>query len=292
MFNSNENEDNVKRMTVLLSVILILSITAVSCGGEETDQVNQDITEETIQQDTGDLMFTVNGEDFVRSGFISMDGWHITFRHLYVTITDITAYKSHPPYDPHSGGDIVATTQVELDGVFTIDLAEGDENTEPIIIGTLDDVPTGHYNAITWSMVPSAEGSSRGYTIYLDAQAEKGDQSYNVRLGFETGYRYAAGDYVGDMRKGFVNTGVPGELEMTFHFDHIFGDIDQPADCDLNMMAIGFEPFAALMQEGTVEEDLATLERKLPRETYTKLLEVLTTLGHTGEGHCHCTVIQ
>lgn len=284
-----------KKKSILLSALLVLSIAAVSCGGEEADQVQQveqDITEETIQQDTGDLMFTVNGEDFVRSGFVSSDGWHITFRHLYITVTDITAYKSHPPYDPHSGGEIVATTLVELDGIFTVDLAEGDGNTEPILIGTLEGVPTGHYNALTWSMVPSTEGSSEGYTIYLDAQAEKGDQSYNVFLGFETGYRYSAGDFVGDVRKGFVNRGVPGELEMTFHFDHIFGDIDQPADCDLNMMAIGFEPFAALMGEGTVEEDLATLEQKLPQETYAKLLEVLTTLGHTGEGHCHCTVIQ
>ncbi len=272
--------------------MLLLSLTAISCGGEEADQVEQETTEETIQENTGDLRFIANGEDFVRSGFISSDGWHITFRHLYVTITDITAYKTDPSYDPHSGDEIIGNIVVELNGVFTIDLAEDDENTEPILIGSLDDVPTGHYNAISWSMVPSIDGPSEGYSIYIDAQAEKGNQSYNVRLGFETGYRYSAGDYVGDVRKGFVNAGVPGELEMTFHFDHIFGDIDQPAECDLNMMAIGFEPFAALMGEGTVEEDLTTLERKLPEETYAKLLEVLTTLGHTGEGHCYCTVIQ
>ena len=281
-----------KRMTILLSAILVLSIAAVSCGKEEADQAEQEITEETIQEDTGELRITANGEDFVRSGFVSSDGWHITFRHLYVTITDITAYKTDPPYDPHSGSEIIGNTLVELNGVFTIDLAGGDENAEPILIGTINDIPAGHYNAISWSMVPSTEGSSRGYTIYLDAQAEKGNQSYNVFLGFETGYRYSAGDFVGDVRKGFVYVGEPGELEMTFHFDHIFGDIDQPADCDLNMIAIGFEPFAELMGEGTVEEDLATLEKKLPQETYAKLLEVLTTLGHTGEGHCHCTVIQ
>lgn len=284
-----------KRMKIPASGLMILSISALSCGGEDTDQYNQveqDITEETIQENTGDLIFTVNGEDFVRSGFVSSDGWLITFRHLYVTITDITAYKSHPPYDPHSGNKIEATTVVELDGVFTIDLAGSEGNTEPVFIGTLEDVPTGHYNAITWSMVPATAGPSRGYTIYLDAQAEKGDQSYNVFLGFESGYRYSAGDFVGDVRKGFVNEGVPGELEMTFHFDHIFGDIEQPADCELNMMATGFEPFAELMQEGTVQEDLRTLERRLPVETYAKLIEVLPTLGHTGEGHCHCTVIQ
>ncbi|MCK4806293.1 MAG: DUF4382 domain-containing protein [Candidatus Aegiribacteria sp.] len=280
-----------RRMAIILTTMLVLSMTAVSCGREEADQAGQEITDENIQEDTGELRITANGEDFVRSGFVSLDGWHITFRHLYVTITDIAAYKTDPPYDPHSGSVIVGNTLVELNGVFTIDLAGGDENAEPIVLGTLDDVPAGHYNAISWSMVPSTEGPSEGYTIYLDAQAEKGMESYNVRLGFETGYRYSAGDFVGDVRKGFVNVGAPGELEMTFHFDHIFGDIEQPVDCDLNMMAVGFEPFAELMQEGTVEENLATLEGKLPGETYTELLEVLSTLGHTGEGHCHCTVI-
>ena len=284
-----------KIVTILSSATLLLSLTAVSCGGEEADQVEQvqqETIEETIQEETGDLRFIANGEDFVRSGFVSSDGWHITFRHLYVTITDVTAYKTDPPYDPHSGEEIVGNTVVELDGVFTVDLAGGDENAEPIQLGTLEDVPAGHYNAISWSMVPAVEGPSEGYSIYIDAQAEKGNQSYNVRLGFETSYMYSAGDFVGDVRKGFVNVGEPGELEMTFHFDHIFGDVEQPATCELNMMALGFQPFAELMGEGTVEEDLSTLERKFPEETFAKLLEALTTLGHTGEGHCHCTVTQ
>ncbi|MEA3266297.1 MAG: DUF4382 domain-containing protein, partial [Candidatus Fermentibacteria bacterium] len=240
----------------------------------------------------GDLVFAANGEDFVRSGFVSSDGWLITFRHVYVTITDIAAYQTDPPYDPHTGGEILGDVVVELAGVHTIDLAEGDENAEPVLVGVLEDVPAGHYNALSWNMVTAEEGPSQGYSIYIDAQAEKGDQSYNVFLGFEHGYSYSAGEFVGDERKGFVTAEEGGDLEMTFHFDHIFGDFDEPADCDLNMMAIGFEPFAELMQEGTVSEDLTTLSENLSEETFAELLEVLPTLGHTGEGHCHCTVIQ
>lgn len=281
-----------KRMRIILFAMLVLSITALSCGGEEVDQTEQGTADETTREDSGELSITANGEDFVSSGFVSSDGWHITFRHLYVTIKDVTAYKTDPPYDPHSGEEIIGNTMVELNGVFTIDLAEGDENAEPILVGILENVPSGHYNAISWSMVPSTEGPSEGYSIYIDAQAEKGRDSYIVRLGFETGFQYSAGEFVGDERKGFVRAVEPGELEMTFHFDHIFGDIEQSADCDLNMMAVGFEPFAELMQEGTVEEDLASLEKRLPGETYAKLLAALSTLGHTGEGHCHCTVIQ
>ncbi len=281
-----------KGTAVLASAWLVLGLTFVSCGADEAGQDAQEITDDIQQEVVGELGFTANGEDFVRSGFVSNDGWHITFRHLYVTITDVTAYQTDPPYDPHSGSEIIGDVMVELNGVFTVDLAEGDDNAEPILLGILEDVPAGHYNAISWSMIPCEEGPSKGYSVYIDAQAEKGNQSYNVSFGFETGYRYSAGEFVGDTRKGFVTPGESSELEMTFHFDHIFGDIDQPADCDLNMMAIGFEPFAALMQEGTVQENLASLSEKLPEETYTKLLEVLCTLGHTGEGHCYCTIIQ
>ena len=276
------------RKTVVLASILLIAGLTLACGAEEAVQNTREVEGEV----TGELGFTANGEDFVRSGFVSSDGWHITFRHVYVTITDVTAYQTDPPYDPHTGEEIISDILVELDGVFTVDLAEGDEDAEPVLVGILESVPTGHYNALSWSMVPAAEGASQGYTVYIDAQAEKGDQSYNVFLGFEESYRYNAGEYVGDVRKGFVTEEEAGDLEMTFHFDHIFGDIDQPADSDLNMMAIGFEPFAELMHEGTVFEDLLTLFENLPEETFTKLQEVLPTLGHTGEGHCHCTVIQ
>jgi len=280
-----------KRAVILVSKLFALGLVFGSCGAGEAD-INAEETTVDVQEVTGDLAFAANGEDFVRTGFVSSDGWHITFRHVYVTITDVAAYQTNPPYDPHTGEEIVGDVQVELAGIFTIDLAEGDENAEPVLMGILEDVPAGHYNALSWSMIPAEEGPSQGYTIYIDAQAEKEDQSYNVILGFENGYRYAAGEFVGDERKGFVTADAAGDLEMTFHFDHIFGDIEQPADCNLNMMAIGFEPFAELMHEGTVFEDLVTLFENLPEETFTRLQEVLPTLGHTGEGHCHCTVIQ
>lgn len=281
------------RTTVtLLSTALIIDLAFASCSTDGTDNNTEEITVESPQEVIGDLEFVANGEDFVRAGFVSSDGWHITFRHVYVTITDVTAYQTDPPYDPHTGEEIVGDIQVELAGVFTIDLAEGNEIADPLLVGILEDVPSGHYNALSWSMVPAEEGPAQGYSILIDAQAEKGDDSYNVFLGFENGYRYAAGEFVGDERIGFVTSESAGDLEMTFHFDHIFGDIEQPADCDLNMMAIGFEPFAELMQEGTVSEDLASLSENLPEETYTKLLGALSTLGHTGEGHCHCTIIQ
>jgi len=280
-----------RSITTLAATILILSL-VVSCGSGEADRDVSRVTADDQPEAAGELRINTNGEDFVRSGFVSSDGWHITFRHFYVTLTDITVYQTDPPYDPHSGEEIEGIVRIPLDGTFTLDLAEGDESAEPLLTGTLDNVPAGHYNAMSWTMIPSVEGPSEGYSIYIDAQAEKGDQSYNVRLGFEESFSYRAGEYIGDERKGFVNPGGSDELEITFHVDHLFGDIEQPEDCELNVTALGFAPFAELMQEGTVEEDLASLSEKMPEETYTRLKEILPTLGHSGEGHCYCTVIQ
>ena len=285
------------RMALLFGCIA-LGFAAVACDSAETSETTEisevqgTEVEASVVEETGELSFAANGEDFVRSGFVSVDGWHITFNHVYVTLSNISAFQTDPPYDPHSGEVITSDVIAGMVGTYTVDLAEGDENAEPITVGTISGVTTGHYNALSWNLVPATDGPSAGYSIYIDAQASKDDQSYEVFLGFEERYSYYAGEYVGDCRKGFVTAEEPGDLEMTFHFDHIFGDFDQPADSDLNLMAIGFEPFAELMQEGTVSEDLTSLFDSFDEETTNKLLDVLPTLGHTGEGHCHCTLMH
>lgn len=292
---------------VIALVLALLSLVLTSCANDEVDTVqDQEVcvenstaeTETEIHPDdanimaTGQLNFVANGEDFVRQGFVSSDGWEITFTHLYITIANVAAFQSSPPYDPHSCEEIPDERKVELNTTVTLDLAEGDENASPIHLGMLSNIPAGHYNALSWDLIPADSGPSEGYSILIEARASKGNQMYDVTLGIEERYRYQAGEYVGETRKGFVTAEEAGELEMTFHFDHIFGDFDQPADSDLNLMAIGFEPFADLMQEGTVYEDLASLSHNMPGETYEKLIEVLPTLGHTGEGHCYCTLIH
>ncbi len=103
----------------------------------------------------------------------------------------------------------------------------------------------------------------------------------------EKEYSYACGDYVGDERKGILTEDGQAEVEMTFHFDHIFGDAETPLDDDLNMGAPGFEPFAQAAEGGSVEMDMAEMEEALSAEDYQILVDTLPTLGHVGEGHCH-----
>jgi hypothetical protein len=267
--------------TILLTC---LAISSCRTAGEE-DTAADGVPEADIP---GTLTIMANGEDFVTQGFVSKDGWELTFRHLYVTLENVEAYQTDPPFDPHSDDMIVAAASVRIPGTFTVDLACGDG---PVILGEIADVLDGHYNAISWDLVPAGPGPSEGYSIFVDCQAEKGTQSYNVYIGIEQGYRYLGGEYVGDERKGFVEPGGAADLEITFHFDHIFGDASLTADDPLNVAAVGFEPFASLMGEGTVDVDLEILRNEPGEDFYENLQDLLTTLGHTGEGHCLCIVL-
>lgn len=235
--------------------------------------------------DLSPLQFTANGEDFIRQGFTSKDGWAITFDRALVNLTGITAYQTDPPYEPGGEFGFQAQTTASLTGTFVLDLAEGGESAEPIPVGETH-APVGQYNALSWQMVPAETGDMAGYSLWLEGTAEKDDQSLPFTIGVENSYTNLCGDFVGDERKGILQPGQPADLEMTFHFDHLFGDADLPEDDDLNVLAPGFEPFAALAEDGTIAADLATLAEVLPEDEYQMIVDILPTLGHTGEGHC------
>ncbi len=68
----------------------------------------------------------------------------------------------------------------------------------------------------------------------------------NFDISLNRPIQYLCGEYVGDERKGIIQAGETGELETTFHFDHIFGDSETSPDDALNVDALGFEPLAKL----------------------------------------------
>jgi hypothetical protein len=92
---------------------------------------------------------------------------------------------------------------------------------------------------------------------------------FTINIDAECGYD--CGEYVGDERKGIVTDGGTADLEMTFHFDHIFGDAGTPLDDEPNQGAIGFEYFIGYADGQTVDINMTEIH-----------------LGHVGEGHCHC----
>jgi len=261
-----------KQIFILVVCVLLVSAILIGCAPAAKK---------------GTLQFYANGEDFVRQGFVSKDGWAITFDHVYITLADVTAYQSDPPYDPHAGSEVQAKAKVGLDGAHTVDLAEGGADASPILVGEVQDAAVGHYNAVHWKMAQATSGPASGYSLVVVGTAEKDGQTVNFTIEVEQEYEYTCGEYVGDERKGILQANGTADAEMTFHFDHIFGDVDTPMDDEPNVGATGFEPFAQVAEGGALDTDIAGLQTKLSAEDYQMLVDILPTLGHVGEGHCH-----
>lgn len=236
------------------------------------------------------ITFRANGEDFVRQGFVSKDGWQIDFDNLYVHITDAEAYETFTPYDAEAGGEPEAKQEISLVEQQTVDLAAGDEDAETILVNQVA-APAGRYNAISWRMTPAADGPAAGQVILIKGMASKEGQTIPFTLKLDQELEFTCGDYVGDERKGILQPGGEAEVEATFHFDHLFGDGEAGVEDEINTGALGFEPIAAIAQQGQVDADLDSLEAQLSQEDYDKLMKILPDLGHVGEGHCKAAKI-
>jgi len=244
----------------------------------------------------GTLTLVANGEDFVRQGFISKDGWTINFDRLYVNIGEATAYSTEAAFEPQKNDtkdNIEYEYREELvEKGKTTDLAAGEADAEPIPVGSTK-VSPGFYNALAWEVTTAdADSPIAGKTMNLTGQATKDGQTLDFDLSLNQPTAYVCGEFVGDLRQGIVEADAPGTVEMTFHFDHLFGDLDTPPEDALNQDALGFEPLASLASDNAVklsDEDLAT---QLSQENYQKLTEAIVGLGHVGEGHCVVTNSQ
>ncbi|AFY36977.1 hypothetical protein Lepto7376_0551 [[Leptolyngbya] sp. PCC 7376] len=279
-----------------MAIVVTLPIMVVACGTELTPPETPPETtsgEEntTAASDTGTLNIVANGEDFVRQGFVTKDGWQIDFEHLYVTLDEVTAYQSDPPFDAEAGGNPEATETVTIDEPVTIDLAEGDADAEPILVKAVE-APMGRYNALSWKIIPAEDGPAAGQTLWMEGTATKDNATINFALKLDPTLRYVCGDFVGDSRKGILENTDTAEMEATFHFDHLFGDGEAAPDDDINTGALGFEPLAAIAQDGTLDVTMADLEAQLSPEEYNTLMGILPSLGHVGEGHCNETELN
>lgn len=231
------------------------------------------------KKQAGTIIFTANGEDFVRQGFIDKTGWEISFDNVFVNIADPTAYM------PEADG-----AEAVLKGNYWIDLAAGDENADPITIGKVEDVKAGNYQSLKFKLRTGKEGTYAGFSIVMTGTAsKKGDtKRFFIKLNEEILFDGKEG-YVGDNIKGILKAGGSTSVEMTFHFDHIFGDIEAPADDHINTGSVGFEFFNEYAKAGMV--DITQDELKSAGE-YSILIKSIETLGHLGEGHCEAHSIN
>lgn len=269
-------------------IALMLTIVLAGCGTAED------------QGPIGTLVFTANGEDFVRDGFVSEDGWAIEFEQVYVNVFGPTAYQvveepqlvpglrhgGHPHEDIPNGA-----AHVSLTGDMFLSLKQA-----TFELGQDADAPIGNYNRLAFTVRPAPadaqdlEQEHLGSSIVLLGTASLADETIAFRMRFEEEMAYSACGPNGEA--GVLAEGGQAEAQLTFHFDHIFGDFEEgPAEPEdpetINYIAIGFGPFAELAEDGQLDVDQQALSERMSGATYLQLIEAVRTLGHSGEGHCH-----
>jgi hypothetical protein len=264
-----------------LLLIAILIFTALLCSLSGCDKEGSlDMVDVAIPQapagstsrDLGSLVFTANGEDFVRHGFVDKTGWAISFESLYINIAMPTAYI---PGDER---------QVVLEGEHWVDLAAGGKEAQPIVLGWVEGVSPANYQALRFALKRVSDGPYTGASIVMIGSAEREGRRvpFTIRLDEEMLFDGRDG-YVGEELKGLLQPGSSTQVEMTFHFDHLFGDMRAEKDDHINQASVGFEFFYAFAKGGVVDVSQAQLKGA---EGYRTLVQALWTLGHLGEGHC------
>jgi hypothetical protein len=266
-----------KRLPIILILLAIL-LGLAACGNDDdrsaakTPASGDAVSDTDAVKEPGSIVFTANGEDFVRRGFVDKQGWSISFENLHVNIVEPTAYISD--------GD----GAVVLEGSHWVDLAEGNAEAEPIVMGGVQEVPPANYQALRFALRRTAGGPYAGSSIVMIGSAKRQGVTvpFTIRLDEEMVFDGPDG-YVGEELKGLLQPGSTTEVEMTFHFDHVFGDIEADAADHINTGSVGFDFFYAFAEGGVVDvcqEDLQGAE------LYGTLVRALWTLGHLGEGHC------
>lgn len=217
----------------------------------------------------GSLTLFASGEDLATGGFIeprlTRDGWALEFTRILATFDRITAWQTDPPF--MADAPEVSGTPLAFPGPFTVDLVDADA-ADRVELATVA-APEGHFNALTWALVPATAGPAEGFSLLFEGVARKDGHEVAFTLATSDSVFHACGEYLGDERKGFVTAGGSADLEITLHLDHLFGRADKPGDDAMNREAQGFDGFAA---GGSQSFALTGLH-----------------LGHVGEGHCHVT---
>ncbi len=172
-----------------------------------------------------------------------------------------------------------------MKGEFLVNLAgDGIKN-----VGFLKNIKAGNYKSLNFTLKKATYGPYKDYSIIMIGKANKDSisKSFVIKLNEEILFDGKEG-YVGETIKGIVNSNDTGSVEMTFHFDHIFGDIEASVTNHINTGSVGFEFFNRF----STDSNLSISQTNLIKEKdYHKLLKGLKTLGHLGEGHCEAITL-
>ncbi|MCB1154684.1 hypothetical protein KDL45_13600 [bacterium] len=269
---------------VLLTVLI--GFGAAACGGDDGDGFDAS-DDGAAGRGSGELTFYVSGEDLVTDGFMSKDEWWIRFDHFWVNIAEFTAYQEpietkhmgHPHEDipTDAAHETVPVTQM-------LDLAaEG-----RLMLSRVEDAPAGNYNFVNFTLAPSPDGDLAGYSMVMTGSAQKNGRVVEFAIPVSTQLKYVDCEHrETDPYAGVVEPGGEGEVEITLHVDHLFGNAQHTEHAHVvNNLALGFEPFAEYAAENGYVIDMAPVEEILDADDYAAFIEALREAGHSGEGHC------
>lgn len=289
-----------KSALTLLSLIFLVPLTLLGCASTQTPEAQTPNGEISVTEPgqpvatdvaTGVLEINANGEDFIRQAMVSKDGWQITFDHVYLNLVDINAYQTDPPYNPETGTEIQAKEKVLLISERIVDLTQDKATEKPVFVAS-GPAPVGQYNALSWKMTKGTEGPVIGQAMVISGTASKDGETIPFTFKVDQELKFTCGDYVGDERKGILQAGNQANLEMTFHFDHLFGNGTLPADDPINQDSIDFRTFLPLVENGKLETSTTELEIRLSEADYQRFEKQLLSMGHVGEGHCQGSLIS
>ncbi len=249
-----------------LFLIFLVVVISFTCSKEKVEQVIG----------RGSIIFTANGEDFIREGFTDKNGWEINFKYFYINISEPTAYM------PDNEGQYI-----KLGGDYWIDFMDFNSETGLVYIDEITDVPAGNYQSLKFGIRKTSSGEYNGYSIVMQGEARKERETvpFIIMLDEELDFDGKEG-YVGDEVKGLLLDGKSTAVEMNFHVDHIFGDIDADKDSHVNTESVGFDFFNNFKIDNEV---IVTQSEMKEQIDYEKLVNAVWTLGHLGEGHCEAS---
>lgn len=251
-----------------------------------------------------ELEVRVYGEAYIEEGIpadVFDDGWALHYDKFLVSLGAVEVAASA------SSGTALGTQPLQV-----YDLTEPSKGAGQAVAA--DMVPVGGYHDVAYLIAPYVESElappepfiasdasaadralmkEGGFSVYVAGRATKGGVTKTFAWGFATRTRYTACESVAE-----VESGAPGQVQITIHGDHLFYDdlysptpmllfglvasADVDADGEISraeLEAVDLRPLANYQVGST---DIADLWHFIEHQT--------STIGHIdGEGHCHNT---
>jgi hypothetical protein len=251
---------------------------------------------DNLRDDSGTLDIQIYGEAFIEDGIpadVFTDGWSLSFDSFLVSVGDITA---------GSAGDDSPALADPTYRIFDLSQSSGGDGF--VVVSEI--VPGGVYDDVSYriggtsSAVAGNAGAEdvafmneRGYSMYVEGVATRGDETITFAWGFTTATAYQSCQSVA------VVDGAPARSVLTIHADHLFYD-----DLISEEPGVRFDAIAAADSDGDGDVtgaelaavDITGFERYQVgsvdvEDLWTFIDYQGSTVGHIdGEGHCAITV--